>query len=260
MSTEGEIDDEEARALFAIVACAGSRRRRSPAARCRRPCQDVLAGRDARLLPRSGRLVPRLRAGQARGRGNKVAPIWAFTNGDEGQRNIIDTVPAAADYTPLWAVRMVTWQSVADARVLRSAAAVRGRARAGDVTITGDADRRELSRPLAATGERPRRPDDDEAVPLERADGLAVEVVERCGRSATRRSVVARRWRNEPSNGPCRRAGSSRVPRDGQRSASGQASQRGTRAMQTVAPRSMSACADAAVNGCTAFAAGRARR
>ena len=26
--------------------------------------------------------------------GNKVAPIWAFTNGDDGQRNIIDTVPA----------------------------------------------------------------------------------------------------------------------------------------------------------------------
>ena len=26
-------------------------------------------------------------------RGNKVAPIWAFTNGANGQRNIIDTVP-----------------------------------------------------------------------------------------------------------------------------------------------------------------------
>jgi len=67
--------------------------------------------------------------------GNKVAPIWAFTNGDEGQRNIIDTVPGRADYTPLWAVRVVTWKSGANVRVLRSAAAVRSAERAGQVTI-----------------------------------------------------------------------------------------------------------------------------
>jgi hypothetical protein len=67
--------------------------------------------------------------------GNKVAPIWAFTNGPEGQRNIIDTVPGRKDYTPLWAVNMVTWKSSGDARVLRSAAAVRAAQRAGDVTI-----------------------------------------------------------------------------------------------------------------------------
>ena len=67
--------------------------------------------------------------------GNKVAPIWAFTNGDDGQRNIIDTVPGRANYTPLWAVRMVTWDDGADVRVLRSAAAVARAQRAGDVTI-----------------------------------------------------------------------------------------------------------------------------
>ncbi|HKX47566.1 MAG TPA: hypothetical protein VJM06_02800 [Gaiellaceae bacterium] len=67
--------------------------------------------------------------------GNKVAPIWAFTNGDDGQRNIIDTVPGRADYTPLWAVRMVTWDDGADVRVLRSAAAVARAQRAGDVRI-----------------------------------------------------------------------------------------------------------------------------
>ena len=67
--------------------------------------------------------------------GNKVAPIWAFTNGDEGQRNVIDTVPGKRDYTPLWAVRMVTWKDPAEARVLRSAAAVRAAQRAGDVTV-----------------------------------------------------------------------------------------------------------------------------
>jgi hypothetical protein len=67
--------------------------------------------------------------------GNKVAPIWAFTNGHEGQRNIIDTVPGRRDYTPLWAVNMVTWRSGETPRVLRSAAAVRAAQRAGDVTI-----------------------------------------------------------------------------------------------------------------------------
>ena len=67
--------------------------------------------------------------------GNKVAPIWAFTNGDDGQRNIIDTVPGRADYTPLWAVRMVTWDDGADVRVLRSAAAVSRAQRAGELTI-----------------------------------------------------------------------------------------------------------------------------
>lgn len=67
--------------------------------------------------------------------GNKTAPIWAFTNGDEGQRNIIDTVPGRKDYTPLWAVRMVTWRDGADVRVLRSAAAVARARKAGELTI-----------------------------------------------------------------------------------------------------------------------------
>ena len=68
-------------------------------------------------------------------RGNKVAPIWAFTNGHANQRNVIDTVPGRRDYTPLWAVRMVTWRSGATARVLTSAAAIRSAQRAGQVTI-----------------------------------------------------------------------------------------------------------------------------
>ena len=67
--------------------------------------------------------------------GNKVAPIWVVTNGPGGQRNIIDTVPGRKDYTPLWAVRMVTWNDGANERVLRSAAAVRSAQRAGDVTV-----------------------------------------------------------------------------------------------------------------------------
>jgi hypothetical protein len=68
-------------------------------------------------------------------RGNKLAPLWAFTNGHPDQRNIVDTVPGRRDYTPLWAVRMVTWRSGATPRVLRSAAAVRAAQRAGQLTI-----------------------------------------------------------------------------------------------------------------------------
>jgi hypothetical protein len=67
--------------------------------------------------------------------GNKVAPIWAFTNGAEGQRNIIDTVPGKKDYTPLWAVNLVTWNDGATSRVLRSAAAVRNAVSAGEASI-----------------------------------------------------------------------------------------------------------------------------
>src|SRR5919198_481548 len=69
------------------------------------------------------------------GSGNKVAPIWVVTNGANGQRNIIDTVPGQKNYTPLWAVRMVTWKSGVNAHVLRSAAAVRSAQQAGDVTV-----------------------------------------------------------------------------------------------------------------------------
>jgi hypothetical protein len=68
-------------------------------------------------------------------RGNKVAPIWAFSNGHENQRNVIDTVPGRRDYSPLWAVNIVTWKAGESPRVLRSATAVRAAQRAGDVTI-----------------------------------------------------------------------------------------------------------------------------
>jgi hypothetical protein len=68
-------------------------------------------------------------------KGNKVAPIWAFTNGSDGQRNVIDTVPGRKDYTPLWDVRLVTWKEGVTPRTLTSAAAVRKALAAGDVTV-----------------------------------------------------------------------------------------------------------------------------
>ena len=58
----------------------------------------------------------------------------------------------------------------------------------------------------------------DEAVALERstASRSSSSGCVGAGVAATSRSVSARRWRNEPSNGLCLRSGSSRVPREGQ--------------------------------------------
>jgi hypothetical protein len=73
-----------------------------------------------------GQLISYLDLGPVKlAKGNEVAPIWAFTDGHTDQRNVIDTVPGRKDYTSLWAVRMVTWKSGVNVRVLRSAAAVR---------------------------------------------------------------------------------------------------------------------------------------
>jgi hypothetical protein len=68
-------------------------------------------------------------------RGNKLAPIWTFTNGADGQRNIIDTVPGRRDYSPLWRVSKVTWKEGATPRRLTSAAAVKAADQAGEITI-----------------------------------------------------------------------------------------------------------------------------
>ncbi len=67
--------------------------------------------------------------------GNKVAPIWAVTNGVEDQYNIIDVVPGQKGYTPLWDVKLVTWKDGVTPRKLTSAGAVRNALSAGDVTV-----------------------------------------------------------------------------------------------------------------------------
>jgi hypothetical protein len=83
-----------------------------------------------------GQVVSYLDFGPVRLRpGNKTAPIWAFTNGHENQRTVIDTVPGRRDYSPLWAVRLVTWKDGANVRALRSAAAVMRAQRAGELTV-----------------------------------------------------------------------------------------------------------------------------
>ena len=68
--------------------------------------------------------------------GNRLAPIWTVTNGVPGQHNIIDTVPGAADYTPLWQLNKVTFKAGAKPHLLRSRAEVQAASRAGEVTIT----------------------------------------------------------------------------------------------------------------------------
>jgi hypothetical protein len=67
--------------------------------------------------------------------GNKTAPIWVVANGPDAQLNVVDTVPGRRDYSPLWAVRMVTWKDGVAPRLLTSAAAIRRAAARGDVTI-----------------------------------------------------------------------------------------------------------------------------
>lgn len=120
-------------ALIGVIACAAIASA-LPAAAADGPVKTF--SQDVTLGFYRGQVVSYFDFGPVKLRpGNKVAPIWAFTNGDAGQRNIIDTVPGRRDYTPLWAVRMVTWKNGAEARVLRSAAAVRAAQKAGDVTI-----------------------------------------------------------------------------------------------------------------------------
>jgi hypothetical protein len=68
-------------------------------------------------------------------RGNKLAPIWAVTNGAAGQHNIVDTVPGRSDYSPLWQVEMVTFESGVTPYLLKSKADVESAVRKGDVTV-----------------------------------------------------------------------------------------------------------------------------
>lgn len=67
--------------------------------------------------------------------GNKLAPIWTVTNGAAGQRNIVDTVPGQASYTPLWKVNQVTFKPGATRHLLRSRADVVAARKRGEITV-----------------------------------------------------------------------------------------------------------------------------
>jgi hypothetical protein len=72
-------------------------------------------------------------------RGNKLAPIWVFTNGASGQRSIVDSVPGQRRYSALRTVNTVTWAAGATPRVLRSASAVRAALSSRELTTRGRA-------------------------------------------------------------------------------------------------------------------------
>jgi hypothetical protein len=67
--------------------------------------------------------------------GNEVLPIWTFTNGVRGQRNIADVVPGTTAYPPLWAVIEVTWKAGAQPSLVRSFEQLQQARRAGSVTL-----------------------------------------------------------------------------------------------------------------------------
>lgn len=67
--------------------------------------------------------------------GNKVSPMWTFTNGAAGQRDIVDVVPGQARYSALWQVNRVKWADASTPRVLRSAAQVRKAAARGELKM-----------------------------------------------------------------------------------------------------------------------------
>jgi hypothetical protein len=67
--------------------------------------------------------------------GNKLAPLWAVTNGAAGQHNIIDTVPGQADYSPLWQINKVTFKTGMTPQLLKSKADVDAAVKAGEVTV-----------------------------------------------------------------------------------------------------------------------------
>ena len=79
--------------------------------------------------------------------GNKVAPIWAVTNGAAGQRNIVDTVPGQADYSPLWQLNMVTFKSGVTPYLLEVKGGCRHRSAEGRCDHPEDQDHRQLSCP-----------------------------------------------------------------------------------------------------------------
>src|SRR5437879_5304256 len=69
--------------------------------------------------------------------GNKLAPIWTFTNGPASQNNVTrDTIAVGQTaYPPLWSITKVTWKPGARRRLLTSYAAIKKAAASGQVTL-----------------------------------------------------------------------------------------------------------------------------
>jgi len=78
----------------------------------------------------------------ARAPASALANIYAFTNGIEGsgplgfQSNVADSQPGDPEYSPLWRINMVEWQSDASPRELTSEEEILAAHQAGDVIVT----------------------------------------------------------------------------------------------------------------------------
>lgn len=70
-----------------------------------------------------------------------LADVYVFTNGVKGegpfgfQVDVFDSIPGDARYTPLRAVRLVTWKPGVKARLLGSVGEIRAAARKGEIAI-----------------------------------------------------------------------------------------------------------------------------
>lgn len=118
-------------AAAALVTLAGAQPRGADSATAAPKKQKVLVGFY------KNRTVNYFDYGQIKLRpGNKLAPMWVFTNGADGQRSIVDNAPGAKQYSALHKVNSVTWTANSTPRVLRSAAAVKSARANGDLTIT----------------------------------------------------------------------------------------------------------------------------
>jgi hypothetical protein len=84
--------------------------------------------------------------------GNKLASIWVFANGADGQRAIFDSAPGTKRYSALRKVNTVRWVGGATPRVLRSAAAVRAARASGQVAIK--AGPRVVNAPILGFGQK----------------------------------------------------------------------------------------------------------
>lgn len=72
--------------------------------------------------------------------GNKVLPIYTFTNGVADQKNIADTTPGTTAYPPLWAVVAITWSDSATPRLITSFEDVKTAEAAGELTLKNTPD------------------------------------------------------------------------------------------------------------------------
>ncbi len=102
---------------------------------------DVSQPKDAKALSKATgfrvNYVPKLN----RAPESALAKLYLFTNGVKGpnpfgfQANVVDSIPGAPGYSPLWRVYAVTWATGAKAKLLTSEDAILVLQKTGKLTI-----------------------------------------------------------------------------------------------------------------------------